>query len=56
VANHVKRLAIVERDFFQVGEIEEVLTEKNLSSLYNLPLRVSRLEGSTVIHTGGRRG
>ncbi len=56
VANYVKRLALVERNFFQVGEIDEVLTEQNLSSLYHLPVRVSRLNGDKIIHLGGGHG
>ncbi len=56
VANHVERLALVERNFFQVGEIDEILTEKSLSSLYHLPVRVRQLNGDKIIHLGGGHG
>lgn len=53
VANHVHRLAIVEHDFFQVGDIDEVLTGPNLGSLYRMPVAVERIRGRAVILTGG---
>jgi len=53
VANYVKRIAIVERQFFLVGNVDEVLTEQNLSQLYNIPVHVGELLGSTVILAGG---
>ncbi len=56
VANYVKRVAIVEWNFFQVGEIDDVLTEKNLSSLYQMPVQVTHIDGSKVILAGGPRG
>ncbi len=56
VANHVRRIAIVERDFFQVGDVEEVLTGRNLSSLYNMDVSVSTLDGRKVILTKERHG
>lgn len=52
VANHVRRIAIVEQDFFQVGEVKEVLTARNLSSLYDMPVDVHLVEGNTVIMPG----
>jgi len=56
VANYVKRLAVVERNFFQVGEVDEVLNEKNLSSLYQMPILVTQVNGSKVILAGEHRG
>jgi len=56
VANHVKRIAIVEKNFFQVGAVEEILTAKNLSSLYKMPVTVSSIGGSTVILAGDGHG
>jgi ABC-type Mn2+/Zn2+ transport system ATPase subunit len=52
VANHVKRLAVVERNFFQVGSPEEVLTGANLSALYQIPVAVERVRGRTVVLPG----
>jgi ABC-type Mn2+/Zn2+ transport system ATPase subunit len=55
MANYVKRIAIVERDYFQVGDVDEVLTEQNLSALYQIPVRVLRMNNSKVILAGGDR-
>ena len=56
VANYVKRIAIVEREFFQVGAVEDVLTEQNLSAMYRMPVQVTNLKGSKVILAGGHGG
>lgn len=56
VANYVKRIAIVERDFFQVGDMGAVLTPENLSRLYQMPVRVADIDGSKVILPGGTSG
>jgi ABC-type Mn2+/Zn2+ transport system ATPase subunit len=52
VANYVKRIAIVERSFFQVGDVDVVLTAKNLSTLYQMPVRVVDMQGSKIILAG----
>ncbi len=56
VANHVKRIAIVEQNFFQVGDVAEVLTGENLSTLYGMPVNVQRVNGNTMILAGGDHG
>ncbi len=56
VANYVKRVAIVERNFFQVGNVNEVLTEENLSALYQMPIQVAHVNGSKLILAGGAHG
>lgn len=56
VANYVKRMAMVEWNYFQVGEVDEVLTAKNLSSLYQMPVQVAHVNGSKIILAGGRSG
>ncbi len=53
VANHVKRIALVERTFFQVGDVEEILTAENLSALYEMPVTVTNTRGGKVILAGG---
>jgi len=55
VATHVRRIAIVEQDFFQVGDVEEVLTAQNLSQLYSMEVNVHNLGGHTVVLAGGGR-
>ncbi len=56
VANHVRRIAIVERAFFQTGPVEEVLTGANLSKVYNMPVTVERLHDRTIILAGNGHG
>lgn len=56
VANHVHRIAIVEQNFFQVGDVRAVLTGKNLSALYGMSVDVHTVEKSTVILPGVRHG
>jgi len=56
VANHVKRIAIVEQNFFQVGNVTDVLTGENLSTLYGMPVNVQRIDGNTMILAGGDHG
>jgi ABC-type Mn2+/Zn2+ transport system ATPase subunit len=53
VANHASRIAIVEQSFFQVGTVEEILTGRNLSALYRLPVDVETVHGRTIILAGG---
>jgi len=58
VANHVQRLALVERSSFHVGTVDEVLTAENLSTLYDMPVTVATVHGGKVIlagETDGRR-
>lgn len=54
VANLAQQIALVERDFFQVGQIGELLTGANLSSLYGVPMHVDTVSGRTVVTVGGR--
>jgi ABC-type Mn2+/Zn2+ transport system ATPase subunit len=56
VARSVDRLAVVERDVFSVGSVDEVLTSENLSAIYGMPVTVQRLQGQTVVLTGGTHG
>jgi ABC-type Mn2+/Zn2+ transport system ATPase subunit len=54
VADHVQRLALVERDLFQVDTVDNVLTGENLSTLYQRPVSVERIHGKTIILAGTR--
>ena len=53
VAHHVKRIALVEKGMFQIGAVSEILSERNLSSVYGLPVHVGTFHGSKVIVAGG---
>jgi ABC-type Mn2+/Zn2+ transport system ATPase subunit len=54
VANLAEQIALVERDFFQVGSVGDVLTVANLSSVYGVPMHVETVKGRTVVTVGGR--
>jgi zinc/manganese transport system ATP-binding protein len=49
VANGVKRLILMEKDFFQYGLIEEVLSEENLRKTYSSDFHVNTIDGEYVI-------
>ncbi len=49
VASFANRLAIVESGIFQVGPKEEILTARNLSEVYHMPVEVHTVSGSTII-------
>lgn len=53
VANYVERIALVERNIFQIGAVDEILTVKNLSDLYNLDIKVGECYGIKFIAAGG---
>ena len=53
VADHVQQIAIVEKDFFRVGSVEEILTETHLSALYGIPVKVDRVGGHCVVTVRG---
>ncbi|MBI5472071.1 MAG: metal ABC transporter ATP-binding protein [Ignavibacteriae bacterium] len=53
VANYVKRIALVERKFFQVGDVDEILTAANLSALYEMNVTVNAVAGGKVIRASG---
>lgn len=56
VANHVRRIALVEPTFFQIGHVDEVLTAKNLSALYQIPVDVHQMHGNKIILPGESNG
>ena len=49
VANGVKRLILMEKDFFQYGLIEEVLSEENLRKTYSSDFHVNKIDDEYVI-------
>lgn len=54
VANYVKKIMLVEQNLFQVGTVGEILTESNLSHIYNIPVRVREFLGNKVVIAGGK--
>ena len=55
VANGVKRLVLMEKNFFQVGPIEEVLSEENLKKTYSSDFHVNKIEGEYIITSKHRK-
>jgi ABC-type Mn2+/Zn2+ transport system ATPase subunit len=49
VANGVKKLALIERNFFQSGPIEEVLSEENLKKTYSTDFHVNKINDEYLI-------
>jgi zinc transport system ATP-binding protein len=56
VANYVKRIALVERKSFLVGDVDDILTAQNLTALYEIPVTVTNVQGGKVILPGGVDG
>lgn len=55
VANYVKKIMLVESQFVMVGGVDEILSESNLSRMYNLSVSVGEWMGSKVIVARGKR-
>jgi ABC-type Mn2+/Zn2+ transport system ATPase subunit len=56
VAAYVKRLALVDQEFFQIGTTDEILTEENLSQLYGIKVNVDMFNHHRVIIPGEGNG
>ena len=49
VANIVKRLMLLEKNHFQIGNIDEILSEDNLKKTYSSDFSVSKINGEYLI-------
>jgi ABC-type Mn2+/Zn2+ transport system ATPase subunit len=49
VANGVKKLVLIDRNFFQSGPIEEVLSEENLKKTYSSDFQVNKINDEYII-------
>ena len=49
VANGVKKLVLIDRNFFQSGPIEEVLSEENLKKTYSSDFHVNKINDEYII-------
>jgi len=54
VANYVKKLIIIDNGFFQVGKIDEILSEQNLKSAYSTEFFVHQINGE--YHITAKKG
>jgi len=49
VANVVKRLILLEKEFFQIGDIDEILSEENLKKTYSSEFGVTKIDEEYII-------
>lgn len=49
VANIVKKVMLIDKDYFQFGNIEEILSAENLKKTYSSDFHVSQVEGEYII-------
>lgn len=49
VANYVKKIILIEKNFFQFGRIEEILSEENLMKAYSSSFSVTKLNDEFII-------
>ena len=54
VANTVDRLAVIDEGRFDHGSVAEMMTAERLGAVYQVPVRVERLDGALVVLPGGR--
>jgi ABC-type Mn2+/Zn2+ transport system ATPase subunit len=52
VINYARRIALIEKGTFQIGGIENILTQTNLRQIYNIPLTITEINGEKVILNG----
>ena len=49
VANIVKKVILLDQNYFQFGPIEEILSEENLKKTYSTDFHVSQVDGEYII-------
>jgi ABC-type Mn2+/Zn2+ transport system ATPase subunit len=49
VANLVKKIILFEKDNFQIGNIDEILSEENLSKTYAAEIKISKIGSQFLI-------
>ncbi|MGH7544284.1 MAG: metal ABC transporter ATP-binding protein [Gemmatimonadota bacterium] len=54
VANTVDRLAVIDEGRFDHGSVAEIMTAERLGAVYQVPVRVERVDGALVVLPGGR--
>jgi iron complex transport system ATP-binding protein len=54
VANTVDRLAVIDEGRFDHGSVAEMMTAERLGAVYQVPVRVERVDGALVVLPGGR--
>ncbi|MEN6355619.1 MAG: metal ABC transporter ATP-binding protein [Armatimonadota bacterium] len=54
IINYVEKIALIDGGLRMIGNIDEVLSSKNLSDIYEVGVEVGAFGGQRVIVTGGR--
>lgn len=54
VVNYAKRLALIDGGLRMVGSTTEILSSRNLSDIYEVPVEVASFGSKTVVLTGGK--
>jgi ABC-type Mn2+/Zn2+ transport system ATPase subunit len=49
VANIVKKIVLIEKEYFQTGDIEEILSEENLKKTYSSDFLITKIEDEYII-------
>lgn len=49
VANYVQKLILIEKNHFQFGEVDELLSEENLKKTYSSEFSLSKLDGKYLV-------
>jgi ABC-type Mn2+/Zn2+ transport system ATPase subunit len=55
VANIVQKLVLMDRDFFQMGNIDDVLSEENLKKTYSSDFLVTKIQDEYIITSKHRK-
>jgi len=53
VVNYAKKLALIDGGLRMVGSTTEVLSSRNLSDIYEVPVEIASFGGKIVVLTGG---
>jgi zinc transport system ATP-binding protein len=51
IADYVEKIALINRDFWQSGDVQSTITEENLSRLYNTKIKLNKFNGKIVFNT-----
>jgi ABC-type Mn2+/Zn2+ transport system ATPase subunit len=49
VANYVERIALVAEGRFRIGTVDEIMSERTLKEIYDIPVEVHSLDGHRIV-------
>lgn len=53
IVDYVDKIALINKKFWRSGDKEEIITEDSLSNLYQIPVKINRINGRIVVITEG---